>query len=387
MANSSNYRVQLRRRREGKTDYQARKALVISGRPRLVTRTSTKNSNAQIIIAKPIGDHTIAAANSRELVKKYGWKAPTGNIPAAYLTGLLCGLKAKAAGINHAILDIGLITPTKGAKIFTILHGVIDANVEIPHGDEKIVQHRAKGDHIAYYAQALQTEEEPPIYKAKFSKYITQGIAPENITEHFSQVRNNIIAAFKNAQVAPEPPSAPRPKPKPKPKPETKPTTTPPKPQTKPTPPPTTPKPQTTPTPTPPTTEQPLTQKETPPEQTPSEQTPIPETKEPQTETPKTEEPKTPKTKEPKTDEEEIKPKTKAAKEKEPEETEAPAKATKANAIPTKASTKTETAPAKTKAAKEKTPTKEKNSSKKKTPAKKAPAKAVAKTKKGEKKE
>ena len=40
MANSSNYRVQLRRRREGKTDYQARKALVISRRPRLVTRTS-----------------------------------------------------------------------------------------------------------------------------------------------------------------------------------------------------------------------------------------------------------------------------------------------------------------------------------------------------------
>lgn len=37
MAKSANYRVQLRRRREGKTDYQARKGLVISGKPRLVT--------------------------------------------------------------------------------------------------------------------------------------------------------------------------------------------------------------------------------------------------------------------------------------------------------------------------------------------------------------
>jgi large subunit ribosomal protein L18 len=378
MANSSNYRVQLRRRREGKTDYQARKALVISGRPRLVTRTSLKNSNAQIIIAKPIGDHTIAAANSRELVKKYGWKAPTGNIPAAYLTGLLCGLKAQTAGIDSAILDIGLIPPTKGAKIFAILHGVIDANITIPHGDQKIVEHRAKGDHIAYYAQTLQDEEEPQIYKTKFTNYTTQGITPQTLPEHFSQVRNNIINAFKNAKVAPEPPNAPKPKPKQKPKPETKPTQ---KPETKPT-----------------TTETPTTQPQKPKEpkpQTPTQQTP----KTPETPTPKTEETQTkPKTEEeltakPKVEEakskpkvEEAKSKPKAAKEKEPKE-EAPAKATKAKAAPAKAATlkKAETAPAKAKTAK-KTPTKEETSSKKKTPAKKAPAKAVAKSKKGEKK-
>ncbi len=69
MAKSSNYRVQLRRRREGKTDYQARKALVVSGKPRLVTRTANRNITVQIIIAKPHGDEVLAAANSRELVK------------------------------------------------------------------------------------------------------------------------------------------------------------------------------------------------------------------------------------------------------------------------------------------------------------------------------
>jgi large subunit ribosomal protein L18 len=338
MANSSNYRVQLRRRREGKTDYQARKALVISGRPRLVTRTSLKNATAQIIIAKPIGDHTIAAANSREIVKKYGWKAPTGNIPAAYLTGLLCGLKAQTAGITQAILDIGLIPPTKGAKIFALLHGVIDANIEIPHGDQKIVEHRAKGDHIAYYAQTLQTEEEPQTYKTKFTNYTTQGLNPQILPEHFSQVRNNILAAFKNAKAAPEPPSAPKPKQKPKPKPETKQTTT------------ETPKP---------------TKPKEPKPQTPTEQTP-----------------KTPETTTVKLKAEEAKPKV--TKEKEPEEeTEATAKVAKAKAAPIK---KAETAPAKTKAAKEETPAEE-ETPKKKTPAKKAPAKAVAKPKKGEKKE
>ena len=52
MAKSSNYRVKLRRRREGKTDYQARKALVVSGKPRLVTRTANRNITVQILIAK-----------------------------------------------------------------------------------------------------------------------------------------------------------------------------------------------------------------------------------------------------------------------------------------------------------------------------------------------
>ena len=133
MANSANYRVQLRRRREGKTDYQARKAMVISGIPRLVARPSLKNVTAQIIIAKPHGDQVLAAANSRELVKSYGWKAATGNIPAAYLTGLLCGLKAKAAGVEKAILDIGMVIPTKGSKVFAVLKGVLDAGIDVPH--------------------------------------------------------------------------------------------------------------------------------------------------------------------------------------------------------------------------------------------------------------
>jgi len=218
MAKSANYRVPLRRRREGKTDYQARKAMVLSGRPRLVVRPSIKNVNAQVIIAKPIGDQVLAAANSRELIKKYGWKAATGNLPAAYLTGLLCGLKAKAAGVNEAILDIGMVIPTKGSKVFAVLHGVVDAGVEVPHGEEKIVKDRSKGDHIARYAKNLSAEN-AEAYAAKFSKYTAEGVAPEKIAEHFSKVRAAIVGSFKGAKVAPEPESAPEPKPKPKPAP------------------------------------------------------------------------------------------------------------------------------------------------------------------------
>ena len=207
MAKNSSYRVHLRRRREGKTDYQARKALVTSRKPRLVTRASLKNVEVQIIIAKPHGDEVLAAANSRELIKTYRWKAPTGNIPAAYLTGLLCGLKAKAAGIKEAILDIGLVSPTKGSKIFAVLSGVVDAGVAVPHSEEKIVKERMKGEHIAKYAKSLGATSEE--YAAKFSQYTAQGVAPEKIVEHFTKVKADIIAVSKGAKL-PEVVAAPK---------------------------------------------------------------------------------------------------------------------------------------------------------------------------------
>ncbi|HMK94725.1 MAG TPA: 50S ribosomal protein L18 [Candidatus Limnocylindrales bacterium] len=202
MAKSGNYRVQFRRRREGKTDYQARKALVISGKPRLVTRTSLRNITVQIIIAKPDGDEVLASANSRELSRTYGWKAPTGNISSAYLTGLLCGLKAKAKGAKEAILDIGLLAPTKGAKIFAALSGVLDAGLNVPHSEEKIVKERIKGEHIAKYAKSLGSGSED--YNAKFSKYIAQGVAPEKLPEHFNKVKSEVTASFKSSKAATE---------------------------------------------------------------------------------------------------------------------------------------------------------------------------------------
>lgn len=208
MARSAHYRVQLRRRREGKTDYQARKAMVVSGRPRLVVRPSLKNVSVQIIIAKAIGDQVLASANSRELIKKYGWKAATGNIPAAYLTGLLCGLKAKTAGINAAILDIGMVIPSKGSKVFAVLNGVLDAGVEVPHGEEKIVADRNKGDHIATYAEELGAGSDE--YKAKFSKFIEADVAPEKLPEHYRTVKAAIAASFKGITIAPEPETKPK---------------------------------------------------------------------------------------------------------------------------------------------------------------------------------
>jgi large subunit ribosomal protein L18 len=198
----------------------------VSGKPRLVARSSLKNTTAQIITAKPAGDIVLASAHSRELIKKYGWKGATGNVPAAYLTGLLCGLKAKKNGVSEAILDLGLVSPTKGSKVFSTMVGVVDAGISIPHSDEKIVKERTNGDHIVEYAETLGSPEE---YAPKFSTLKAKGLSPAEFGDHFTKVKTDIFAAFgitwkpEPKQAKPEKkPEAKKPEAKPAPKAEIK---------------------------------------------------------------------------------------------------------------------------------------------------------------------
>ncbi|MDG6222045.1 MAG: 50S ribosomal protein L18 [Candidatus Bathyarchaeota archaeon] len=195
MATGPRYRVAFRRRREGKTNYRTRRALVLSRVPRVVVRLSLKNVIAQVIEAESIGDKVVVSAHSHELVKTYGWKCNGGNIPSAYLTGLLCGYKALANGVETAFLDIGLHIPVKGTRIFAALKGLVDAGVDVPHSEEILPEEsRISGEHIAEYASQLS--EEPEVYKQKFSKYLAQKIKPEELPEHFSAVKEKITSSF-----------------------------------------------------------------------------------------------------------------------------------------------------------------------------------------------
>jgi large subunit ribosomal protein L18 len=197
MARDSRYCTPYRRRKEGKTDYNARRALIQSGRPRVIVRSSLKNVIAQIVTAKPEGDKVVVSAHSRELARKYGWKASRGNLPAAYLTGLLCGVKARSQGLTEAIPDIGLHSPSKGARVFAVLKGFSDAGMHVPCSEEKLPdEKRLKGEHIAQYAKSFSSNVEE--YQARFSKYIEQKLPPENLAESFAEVKKEILAAFKS---------------------------------------------------------------------------------------------------------------------------------------------------------------------------------------------
>jgi large subunit ribosomal protein L18 len=215
-----NYRVPYRRRREGKTDYKARRALALSKIPRFIVRGSLKHMIVQIAEAQPEGDRVITTANSRELIKTFGWKGSCSNLPSAYLTGFLCGLRAAGKDIKKAILDIGLFSPTKESRIFAALKGAMDAGVEIPCEKEKLPdENRVSGQHIAEYAKQLSSGEQA-VYQKQFSKYLKEGLQPEQLPTHFTETKEKIAESFKAKEEKKEEPEA---KAKPKAKSKTKP--------------------------------------------------------------------------------------------------------------------------------------------------------------------
>lgn len=198
MARGPKYKVPRRRRREGKTNYYKRYKMVLSGHPRFVVRKTNKYIWVQVIEARMKGDHVIAAAHSRELVKIYGWNAGTANLPASYLTGLLAALRAKKAGIKYAIPDIGLHAPTRGAKVFAAIKAANDVGLKVPLGEEVVPSdERIKGEHIASWSKILR-EKDPVKYERLFSQYISRGFDPVQLPLHFEEVKNRILSDYKD---------------------------------------------------------------------------------------------------------------------------------------------------------------------------------------------
>ncbi len=149
MSHGPRYRVKFRRRREGKTDYRKRLALLKSRKTRIVVRKSLRNIRVQFIDYDERGDIVRASAIASELVKKYNWKYSTSTTPAAYLTGLLAGVRAKEKGITKGVLDIGRHVPARGSKVFAALKGVLDAGIDCPHSEEMLPsEDRILGTHL-----------------------------------------------------------------------------------------------------------------------------------------------------------------------------------------------------------------------------------------------
>ena len=184
MATGPRYNVPMRRRREVRTDYHQRLRLLKSGKPRLVARKSNRHVRAQLVSPSPDGDETHASASSADLAE-YGWEAPTGNLPSAYLTGLLAGLRARDNEVAEAVLDIGLNTATPGSKLFAIQEGAIDAGLDVPHNESVFADwERTSGEHIADYADS----RDEPLYSGDFDA--------SDLPDHFEEVRTTIMDEF-----------------------------------------------------------------------------------------------------------------------------------------------------------------------------------------------
>ncbi len=197
MARGPKYKVPRRRRREGKTNYYKRYRMIKSGKKiRAVVRRTNTQIIVQIIEFAPHGDKTLVGVVSKKL-RRYGWKGSLKCTPAAYLTGLLAGLKAKKLGIKYAIPDIGLHPSVKGSRIYAAIKGLRDAGVEVPASEEVLPDNgRIEGKHIAAYAEMLASEN-PELFKSRFSQILARGLDPRDLPKHFIEVKNAILNSFK----------------------------------------------------------------------------------------------------------------------------------------------------------------------------------------------
>jgi len=234
------FQVKFRRRREGKTDFFARKRLVIQDKNkyntpkyRMIVRFSNTDVCCQIAYARLEGDIVIGAAYSHEL-PRYGVKVGLTNYAAAYCTGLLLARRMlqkfnldtvyegnteingemynvedndEGPGAFRACLDVGLARTSTGAKVFAALKGAVDGGLDIPHSEKRFPGydaeskslnaevHRAHifGQHVADYMNNL-AEEDEEAFKRQFSRYIKLGITADSIEAMYTNAHKAIRA-------------------------------------------------------------------------------------------------------------------------------------------------------------------------------------------------
>jgi len=234
------YQVKFKRRREGKTDYYARKRLVVQEKNkyntpkyRLIVRFSNKDIVCQIAYAKIGGDVVVTSAYSHEL-PRYGVKVGLTNYAAAYATGLLLARrhlkKLKLDGLYQGVteangetynvesqegqpgafrcyLDVGLSRTTTGARLFGAMKGAVDGGLDIPHSETRFpgydgeakkydaAGHKARiyGQHVADYMRHLKEEDED-IYKRQFAHFLKEGLEADTLEQVYKKAHAAIRA-------------------------------------------------------------------------------------------------------------------------------------------------------------------------------------------------
>jgi len=139
------------RRIRGQTDYHLRLGLLKSGLTRAVVRRSNKNMSIQFVNFDMKGDKIITSAKSTDLAKSFGFTLNTGNLVAAYLTGMLAGKRLLKTGFkDEIIVDFGLQKSIYGTRIYAAVKGILDSGVNVRVSDAVFPEeNRLTGEHLA----------------------------------------------------------------------------------------------------------------------------------------------------------------------------------------------------------------------------------------------
>jgi large subunit ribosomal protein L5e len=223
------FQVKFKRRRQCKTDYVARTAMIQQDKNkyktpkyRFVVRITNKDIITQVFSSDLTHDVCLASAYAHEL-KRFGITLGLTNYAAAYATGLLLarrvnvkyGLDKEYEGNTSidgadynveageerapfkALLDIGLTRTTTGARIFGALKGACDGGIDVPHKDRRFPGSKREdggewvadpevhrkyifGGHVAEYMTKLQGEDEEA-YNKQFKRFVDAGIGADDL--------------------------------------------------------------------------------------------------------------------------------------------------------------------------------------------------------------
>lgn len=232
------FQVKFKRRREGRTDYYARKRLVVQDKNkyntpkyRMIVRFTNKDIICQVAYARIEGDVIVCAAYAHEL-PRYGVKVGLTNYAAAYCTGLLLARRLlqkfnldtiyagnqEVNGDEYMVegedgqpapfrcyLDVGLARTTTGARLFGAMKGAVDGGLEIPHSSKRFPGYDAEskefnagvhrdhifGKHVADYMSQLADDDEDA-YKKQFSQFIKNGISADAVEAMYTKAHASI---------------------------------------------------------------------------------------------------------------------------------------------------------------------------------------------------
>jgi large subunit ribosomal protein L5e len=237
----SRFQTKYKRRRQGKTDYYARKRLITQAKNkynapkyRLVVRFTNRDIVVQIVTSEITGDKVFCAAYAHEL-KRYGIKHGLTNWAAAYCTGLLIarralsklGLDEHFTGVEEAdgeyklteaaevdgeqrrpfkcYLDVGLARTSTGARVFGAMKGASDGGILVPHSENRFPGYDMEtkeldaetlrkyifGGHVAEYMETLADDDEER-YKNQFQGYIDDEVEADGLEELYQEAHKAI---------------------------------------------------------------------------------------------------------------------------------------------------------------------------------------------------
>merc|ERR1712086_1225243 len=209
-AYSKRMQVKPKRRRQGKTDYYARRRLVMqdknkydSKKYRLVARRTNAKIIAQIIYSTMTGDRVLCAADSTEL-KNHGLTAGLTNYASCYATGLLLSRRLlKQVGLG----DMYGSNSDVNGEYFNVdddvqekrpFKALLDGGINVPHNTKRFPGYSRAQVKQVVNKRGKKTDDTERVEANFDAKQHRNRIMGNHVTVYMNQLKKENATKFKD---------------------------------------------------------------------------------------------------------------------------------------------------------------------------------------------